>query len=213
MRSKHNRLFAFLPTIAGLLLGTGCVVSRVAMAPDYVQPEANQPHAIVKVRTVYHSSPETSLEEGVLINGRRVHVGSVGQAGARIVAIRAKPEVTRWELSSRFFHVERRSVTEHYSEQEPYTTTEYYHCSTGSGSSSSCTRSVTKYRTVSKTRTVMRNEEVADGSCGVELQQQPSAGSTYLLQYEYYESGRCTASCFEQVSSTQNEGFDMVPCV
>ena len=229
MRLRSNRLSALLPTVALLVCSavTGCL-SRVALAPGYVEPVPSEPHAIVKVRLTYHSTPGTELEQGVLLDGRRARVGGMGEItqGSQVRALRVRPRPVLWDLSSRFHHTQSYSATENYTERQPYqeqesyTVSRPYSCggySSGSYTSRTCYRnetqyrSVTKYRSVSKQRRVTRQREVDDAYCRAGLQHTPKPGAMYILQYDYYEHGSCTIQCLEQVPGSNGE-FSLQPC-
>ena len=115
------------------------------------------------------------------------------------------------EVGGGFFHMEMRLVTETYTEQEPYMTTESYSCGTGTNFQM-CSRTVTRYRTVTKTRTVMRNVEVSDGWCARSLDVSPKVGHMYIVDFTYRESRVCSVTCLEQVAILSDGSFQTTPC-
>jgi hypothetical protein len=191
---------------ATLVLVAGCV-------REYKPPTADEPHAVLKIRRTYESTPGVTLQERANIGEFRafeVNGHALEARQARTDAILVHPVPMAFAFTGTFVHTEFRQVQETYYEQEPYSDTESYSCGTGT-SYQSCTRSVTRYRSVPKTRWVTRQETIVDGTCEGSAGLSPAAGGVYLLQYTYQDRGACSLSCFEQVSLGENR-FEQKPC-
>jgi len=196
----------FAVVCATFALFAGCV-------REYKPPTADQPHAVLKIRRTYESTPGVTLQEHANIGEFRAfeaQAHALEAKQARTDAILVHPVPIAFAFAGTFVHTEARQVQETYYEQEPYSDTESYSCGTGT-SYQSCTRSVTRYRSVAKTRWVTRLETIVDGTCEGSAPLSPAAGGVYLLQYTYQDRGACSLSCFEQVPLGENR-FDQKPC-
>lgn len=190
--------------IASIAL-SGCV-------HKYEAPLADQPHALVKIRRAYASRAGTTLSESAFIG--KYQVLAQDRAAeldeTQTTAVRVHPGPIAWEVASAYTHQEMQQVQEHYTEQEPYTTTESYSCGSGT-SSRTCTRTVTRYHTRSKTRWVNRQVTVTDAQCSSRTRQLAEVGHVYLLQYSYTGPDICSLLCLEQVARDDGH-FDTKPC-
>jgi hypothetical protein len=169
---------------------------------------------VLKLRRVYNTTAGTHLGEQVSINGYLAlgaHVPSKLASTPRTDAILVHPTPAKVTLAGGFEHSELRTVTEPYTVQVPYMTTESYSC--GSGTSfRMCTRMVTQYRSETRYRTVLKDVSVSDGSCSRAVLFAPAENGVYLVDFTYSEAGVCTASCLEQVGMTDDGAFRTRPC-
>lgn len=157
---------------------------------QYVPPTSGQPHAIVKFRRHYDTTPGTSLGERLVIDGERGFATTIpsNQASvARTDALLVHPGSVELELDAAFSH------------QVSYTTTESYSCGT-TDSPRQCTRTVTRQRTV------------IDGRCSEQMGVRFDEGKNYLLQLDYQDRRNCSARCMIQ-EPLGNGQFKNRPCV
>jgi hypothetical protein len=179
--------------MAGLVVlaaagGNGCY-------RPYVLPTENEPHALVKVRVVYHASPGPQLSQLVLINNERIELPSPPRLPGEITrAVPVRPMATRWDVRTEFFH------TVSVPQIQTYTTTSSYPCGR-----STCTRSQTH------TRTVYVHHRIIDAACAQAAGQGPVVGGIYLLNYDFYASGHCTLMCMRQWQQPDGS-FRQTPC-
>jgi hypothetical protein len=176
------------------------VACASACIPSYKPPRTDQPHAVIKLRRSYDQVAGARLRETVEIDGhaalRQGEITGVA-ATARTDAVLAHPVPGTFEVSSDFYHIEQRLVTESYTVPQYHYRTESYSCGFGQFPRT-CTRSVTMTTYDTRYRTVLRSVEVSDGSCASALRFWPRDGRAYLLQYTYRSHGVCSLSCFEQ---------------
>ncbi len=172
-------------------VSTGC--SR-----RYSQPEENEPHATVEVRVIHRQASGPELEESVTANRRDIAF-PVNASPERMQVMRIRPELTEYEVNTRYFHTEYR--------QEQYWVNEQYQCgSTWNGRTmvpSYCSRSVPRMRTVPI--------HIDHGTCEQRVAHTPQVGGNYILQYEYQGPGQCTIECVRQMT-LPNGQFQMIPC-
>jgi hypothetical protein len=200
---------SLLRALAALVLASiglgGCV-------HKYEAPLADQPHAVVKIRRAYASRAGTTLSESAFIG--KYQVLAQDRAAeldeTQTTAVRVHPGPIEWQVASAYTHQEMQRVQEHYTEQEPYTTTESYSCGTGTNQRT-CTRSVTRYHTRSKTRWVSRQVTITDAECSSRARQLAEVNRVYLLQYSYTGPDICSLLCLEQVPRDDGH-FDTKPC-
>ena len=187
----------------------------------YQVPTANEPHALLKLRRVYHASPGQWRNTYMNIGDEQLaHECEYSRIDPpRMTATRVRPGAERVSMSSKFSHEETHWVTEIYTEQVPYTETETYTETTSFGcpfGQTSCTRtatrSVTKYRSETKTRTAPKTVEVTDDYCERFSVQLFERDHVYLLQYTYAGIGHCLITCLEQVATDAPEGSTFHPC-
>jgi hypothetical protein len=180
----------------------------------YRPPTPTEPHATVKVRRVYETTPGARLDESCSVDGHPALQESVATnlvGPPRSGAFLMHPKAAKVELRGAFSHQENRTVQESYTEQVPYTDTESYSCGTAT-SFRTCTRTVTRYRSDTKYRTVTKLVDVGDGNCSRELWLQPAAEHVYLIDFTYRDNGVCEAVCIEQVAIRSDGSFDSQPC-
>ena len=191
--------------LALVALVVGCV-------QQYRPPAANEPHAIVKIRRSYHSFAGQSLRESAFIGDYEAmdNVRPAQLDTSESLPIRVHPGPLTWRVGSNYFHTETRMVTETYYVQVPYSASESYSCGYGTNYRT-CYRTVTRYRSEPRTRHVMRNVEVSDGSCAMQVDQMADVGHVYLLQYSYTGPGVCSLQCLEQIPSSPGQ-FTTQPC-
>lgn len=173
----------------------------------------DQPHAVIKLRRSYDQVAGARLHESVDIEGhaalRQTEISGVA-ATARTDAILAHPVPGTFEVSSNFYHIEQRLVTESYTVPQHHYHTESYSCGFGQYPRT-CSRSVSSTTYDTRYRTVVRSVEVSDGYCARALRFWPRDGRAYLLQYTYSSHGVCSLSCFEQLPREGGE-FQNRPC-
>jgi hypothetical protein len=195
-----------------LLLVTFTLLS--GCAARYKPPTLAEPHALVKLRRSYQSVAGSHLAERVTIDDHSAFVATDASRAAlspRTDVVLVHPKAAELHVESGFFHFERRLVTEPYSVQIPYTTSESYSC--GSGSSyRTCSRTVTRYHTETRFRTVLKTIQIGDGSCGVNIWIAPRVGGSYVLEYDYADDRVCHLACFEQLQSSEVGTFENRQC-
>ena len=186
-------------------LTTGLVAAAAALAtacvPPYEPPNANQPHAVIKLRRTYDQTAGTHLSEAVDIDEhsalRESAHAAIGKA-PRTDSLLAHPVPGTFVVRTGFFHHEMRTVQESYQESRTTYRTESYSCGTGT-SYRTCTRSSPHTEYTTKYRWVTKQVEVSDGSCSRAIRFAPKDQHVYLLQYTYQAPSVCSLSCFEQV--------------
>jgi hypothetical protein len=170
-------------TVAGVVAAG--LAAQSCYSP-YRMPSLDEPHAMVKIRIVYHDRRGPQLDQVALINGERVEIPIPPVIPGEITrAVPVRPEPLRWDLRTAFFH------TVLVSQVQTYTTSESYPCGFGT-TMHTCTRSTTH------TRTVMVNQRVNDAACEQAAGLLPQVGGIYLMHYDFYAAGRCTLACFHQ---------------
>jgi hypothetical protein len=223
LRRAHRTLRALLPV--ALIALIAMVSSLTACVKHYKPPAANEPHALVKLRRVYHSAPGPERATYANINDEQVYSRDESAAfdAPQTEALRIYPGPARWELSVEFHHEETRMVQEHYYEQIPYSEmesyTEYesYDCGTG-GQYRSCqrgtqrSRMVTKYRNEPRQRWVNKTEHITDDRCDARYQGVFADGEVYLLQYTYVGEGQCSMQCLKQQPDATGQNPTVTPC-
>jgi hypothetical protein len=188
------------------LVMTGCV-------SHYQPPTAQDPHAVLKFRRVYHVHPGARLSEQAHVEENLAFDTTAPSALAEAPRIDAtllhpKPSVLHFDVG--FAHDEMRNVQESYQLQTPYTNMESYSC--GSYKSyQTCTRSVTQYRSETRYRMVYKPVEISDGRCAAALNLVVLPGRTYLAELTYSGPQACTLACYEQTADGKG-GFINRPC-
>jgi hypothetical protein len=207
-----------LPLSAALFLSlAGCVKT-------YEPPALNEPHALLKLRRVFHSAPGQHRRLRILVEDEQL----LGQeepstaAPAETTATRVRPGASRVTFEATFWHTEMRQVSETYTEQVPYIATETYTETVNEPCSSPSpfpctrqetrTRTVTKYRSETKTRWVWKEVDVIDDYCKRFAVQLFERDHTYALQYTYTGASRCGITCLEQFVTATPEGSAFQPC-
>ncbi len=196
----HGRLLAILTPVAlALVLGAGgCVRS-------YREPSLSEPHAVAKIRVIYHGGPNTMLTEDFRLNNRELpwpsERGHLDVAQTEAVRVRAEPSL--WSFGSTFWH----GVT--LTELRPETIVEEYPCGSQTIGASTQTTYCTRYHTEYRTMTI--NDTVIDSRCLAQLRQFPQNGAFYVIQYDVYGGDRCTVRCYEQ-HPRPSGGFDLTTC-
>ncbi|MCA9639745.1 MAG: hypothetical protein H6718_04000 [Polyangiaceae bacterium] len=198
MRLLHAQLRRKLPQLSSLgglpLLVWALLACRPgALVPKYVEPAPDEPHAIVKLRTLYAARPGANLDELVTVDGDRLDLDEPGQS-TRTNGFRVRPGFASVSITSDFFD------TETHVERQSYQASEQYYCGTqqsGFGAhkyttSKYCTRYVTKYRDNWVTVRLPR------GACGGKVNLAPHPGDVYLLQYTFSGPNSCELTCVRQ---------------
>jgi hypothetical protein len=172
------------PVVVALAL---LAMGGAACRPRYEPPLLTEPHATAKLRIAYHHVPPTTLEQLVLINGHVADVPPpVTVPGEVSRAIPLRLEGTGVDVRTSFYHM----VTTYQTRTETYVcSTTTYPCG-----NSTCTRSETCTRTVTVPVTV----RVSDGQCAQAAGLGPQRDGVYLLQYDYYDAGRCSLACLRE---------------
>jgi hypothetical protein len=175
----------------GPLLAILLIAPLTSCRHPYREPSPNEPHALVKIRVQHHLQLGPRLETFVHLDEETLQ-----HADADTFAVRVRPKISRFDFGSTFFHTTSQLRTRQVSERYP--------CgSSYKGSTQYCTR----YRTETYTETV----RVVDGACGASLQMLPLVGTTYLLQYDFYDRSQCSVKCFVQ-SPREDGEFDLTRC-
>lgn len=215
---RSNTEVAFALALAWLLVG--CV-------KRYEFPGPDQPHALVKIRRVYHMVSGTTLDEVVTVNGYQVTQRQVASALASPAhqVQRVHPEPGQWQVAAAFHHSEMRSFQERYTENIPRQEMEHrmesesYSCGSSYGSSAprTCTRMVsrsrlvTKYRQETKYRWVIKPVRVEDGACAAAFSYTPRPNEIYLLQFTFVAAGNCSLTCKRQTRDPAGRE-QLLPC-
>jgi hypothetical protein len=184
---KHERRarFAF-PLVRALL---PLVLALPGCHAAYVAPSASEPHALLKVRVVYHQAFAGELTQRVSIGGALVPVlrPSGTLSVPETTAVRVAPAPFTLEVASEFARVEARLVT--LPVQVPYPPGCVQPGAPNLTGSPLCTRMRVEYQT----RTV--SERVPIASCVRALGLVPQAGEELLVQYDFEGPGRCALHC------------------
>lgn len=196
-----------LPVTLAPRLAISLAVCVSACVPRYEPPRSDQPHAVVKLRRSYDQVAGARLEESADIDGHAaLRQGLIAGVAAtpRTDAVLVHPVPGTFQVSSNFFHIEQRLVTESYTVPQYHYRTESYSCGSGQFPRT-CTRSVTTTTYDTRYRTVLRSVPVSDGSCSRALRFWPRDGRAYLVQYTYSAPSVCSLSCFEQLPRADGE--------
>lgn len=213
MQGEQRRVRRRVPAMSAFTARTVAHFASVVIAaacvacgqPRFVEPSPSEPHAIVKIRVVYHKRPGPSLRETITLDKFQI----VQEAAERQIdypftrALRVPPRPTRWAVNATFYHSTTRQVQHQVAERYACGTT-----TTGSGvNMRSTTNYCTRYRTETRSETV----NVDDAVCSEIVNQVVREGAAYLLQYDFYEEGKCTLTCSEQTSAG-NGSVALTPC-
>ena len=193
---------AFVATAVAALAIVACVACG---QPRFVEPSPSEPHAIVKIRVVYHKRPGPLMRETITLDKFQIAQESAERQIAYPFtrALRVPPRPTRWAVNATFYHQTTRQVQYQVSERYACGTT-----TTGSGVyATTTTNYCTRYRTETRSETV----NVDDAVCSEVVNQVVREGAAYLLQYDFYDKGKCTLTCSEQ-TSTGNGSVALTPC-
>jgi hypothetical protein len=185
-------------------LWLGVAVSAAGCVPRYVEPGLDQPHALVKVRTLHHerSGPQLDLAVRLEVEGNEFGLEMPSDDALRLVRVRPLP--TRYRVVSAFFHTEMRMVTVYETEQ--------YQCGTTTSGYGSSTYTTPQYCSRQVPRQQWQSVRVDDGGCeAAALQLAPLAGAVYLVQYDYFGPGVCSTTCMRQLD-TGGGTFQFVAC-
>lgn len=188
-------------------LGTTVVLLALTLpgcVRAYVEPGLDQPHALVKIRTLHHerSGPDLDLAVRLAPDGDEYGIEMPGDDSMRVVRVRPLP--TRYRIVSSFSHTVMQMQTVYESEQ--------YQCGTTTSGSGSSTYSHPQYCTRQVPRQRMQSVRVGDGDCEAAVfQVAPLEGAVYLLQYDYFGPGVCSMTCMRQLD-TGGGTFQLVPC-
>lgn len=198
MRPLLSLLIAFF----ALSLVPGCVRRFEEARPD-------EPHAIVKIHIVHHTLSGPQLSQRAQWNGHDVAVpwGAAGVSREGLRAVRVRPEPARWSIDTEYFHLVTRMAMQTVYRPESYS------CGTTTIGSGQYARSMprTCTRQVPEQRLVTVVDHITDGACSQALAHTPIAGAVYLLQYDYYGPGHCSAQCLRQLRAPDGS-FRLVPC-
>jgi len=181
--------------VHAVVAGVAAAVVVVGCYSPYVLPTENEPHALVKIRVVYHDHPGPELSQLILINDERIDIPHPPRQPGEIArAVPVRPIATRWDIRSEFFH----TIT--VPRTETYTTTSSYPCG-----NSTCTRTETH------TRTVYVQQHVTDAACSQVVDQGPVVGGIYLLHYDFFAHRHCSLLCMRQWEQPDGS-FRQTPC-
>jgi hypothetical protein len=198
-----------LPILIITLLAASC------RPPAYVQPQPNEPHAILKIRHIVHARGgpfyASQVRVGRFSVDERTLEDQQGGDGS-IIHLRVHPRADAVLVAGTSYHVEQRMVTRYRSVQEPYSCSSQQ-CSGGYGSTPRSCHSV--YQTCYRSRQVpyqqMESVNVTDDACSGSFPLAPAVGATYLMQFDYLGENQCQLTCFEQVPNPLG-AFELVPC-
>jgi hypothetical protein len=185
MRRRDRVLHAFL----SVLTLVGCV-------RRYEEPPITEPHALVKFRVLHHEPlPNTSLSESVRLDGYDIRLPDGAPTEPRLRAVRVRPHPASYRFTTEYFHTYSTTRTEY--------VTETYSCGGYGTNARTCTRTVP--------RTVTDHHHVTDAACETGLSHAPLAGAVYVIQYDFYGAGACSASCYRQLDLPGGD-FQLLPC-
>ena len=192
--------------ISGGLL-TGCVTL-------YHPPGPEEAHGAIKIRRTYEKQAGASLNEVVLVDTNQAY----RKSRARVLAsetlvdvVRVRPGTSEIIFQAGFSHPETKLVTETYTTQVPYSSTETYNCGS-SGEYRTCTRSTTRHRSETRTRTVNRLVQVSDGDCKKSVRFDVIDQGIYLLEFTYRDNRVCQLSCYQQLPGVNEGEFIQKAC-
>jgi len=188
---------ALLPVVLILVLGAGCV-------HRYTEPAPTEPHALVRIRVVHHTLGGPQLDETVRLNGYAIDMPPGSAATPSTWALRVRPEATTWRFGTTFFHVEHRQMMRTYTRQVP--------CGTTTGGYGTSRYTQTRYCSQTEQRWETVAVRVVDAACEASALQRPQVGGAYILQYDYYGNGQCTAQCLRQIPAPDGISFRLMPC-
>jgi hypothetical protein len=131
------------------------VANCVPSLPPYVEPAAQAPHALVKVRLVHHATPGPMYTGSIQLNDRRIEF-PIDPAAPATRALRVRPEASSWRFGAEFYHLVTRT--------ESYSTTESYQCGSTTTSYGS-----TPHRDRPRHRRILRCDNVPRAGIGDDL--------------------------------------------
>ena len=190
-------MHALLPALLILATATGCV-------RRYSEPAPNEPHALVRIRVVHHTVGGPQLEETVRLNGYAIDMPPVPATAPATWAVRVRPEATTWRFGTTFFHIQHRQVLRTHTRQVP--------CGTTTGGYGRSTYTQTRYCSQTEQRWETVAERIVDAACDASSMHLPQVGGAYILQYDYYGHGQCTAQCLRQIPAPDGVSFRLMPC-
>ena len=207
-----------LRTLSLLLLA-----ARAGCVKAYEPPALSEPHALLKLRRVYHAAPGAWRRSSIYIGDEQLMHQSESNrpAPAAHSSPRVRPGPVRATFGSTFWHTEVRWVSETYTESVPYSDFETYTETVHHGCPSTTTfcsrqetrtRWVTRYRTETKTRMVWKPVDVMDDACQRFAVRAVEAGHTYTMQFTYTGASHCSIVCFEQYRTEAPPGSAYRPC-
>ena len=197
------------------------VCTLAGCVKEYRQSSLNEPHALLKVRRVYHAAPGFWYKSSIYIDDELLasEDGSTRPAPAKSSATLVRPGIARMSVGTSFWHTEQQWIPETYTVDIPYSHTETYveNSSIGCPSgvltcSRTATRTVTKHRTETRTRIVWRQVTVQDDDCERVAVQKFEPNHTYALQFTYVGASHCTITCLEQYAAKTAESSTFEPC-
>lgn len=174
------------------LILLGCV-------PRYAPPGLDEPHATLKIRLVYHAAPGPQLVERIKLGEHGIVIppsvarrtpGTNGTFHTRI-----RPEHAYFRTAASFFHTTTRQVQRMRTERYACGTTTTGYGNTRTTQTRYCSRQVTDW--------VTETVRVNDGSCEAANAFLPRAGTTYILQYDFFAAQQCSLRLLiEQVDAS-----------
>ncbi|MBX3219384.1 MAG: hypothetical protein KF795_02625 [Labilithrix sp.] len=181
--SVRHALSSGAAGLLSLFTLAGCQVHGRAR---YVEPRADQPHALVAIVRKHTSQPGPFREDIVHVNGQDVSLGTQNLAAMRVAA-----DAYHWFASTRYWHTETRTSleTKYYTEYE----TDYCAYRNSRGDCQSGRRAVTKSRLENVTRLI----EVTDAACDASSSYQLENGNSYRLTFTFEGAGACSLGCRE----------------
>lgn len=195
----------------GVRLWCGAVVAAVTSGcvsgpPRFVEPDGDEPHAIVTVRVTHAKRPDVHSADRVVINGREVELQDGNRsASGTVFSLRAPPGGSQWGVGSRFYHYELRSERERVAVTR--STYDSCHSRDYKGYCRGGTRTVTDY----EYQNVTRMRPVTRAHCNQVREFQLERGGTYTVSYQFQDAHNCTLSCVEHQVGPTGEPSD-VPC-
>jgi hypothetical protein len=156
----------------------------------YVAPNADEPHAVVEVRTRYVPTPANKVVEWLDLNGERVP-GIRRMEGGYTRSVAVRPGLAAWVLDMSLFnsHVETRMM--------PVVSS--FVCGPNGAMCST-------------TNVVAAEVEVSDpvAFCRTSIAHRVAAGERYVLQFDFLGNKHCEVTCSRQPAGSPSN--DAQPC-
>ena len=177
----------------------------LASCMPYVQPKRGEPHATAKVRIAYHSTYGSGMQHAVRVNGQRARV-ELPEGSLRTpytTAIRLRPGTATWQFSTTFFHDDWRLRS------RPVQPLPCASNAAAPRSQDPALRAACAYSPSPVSDMV--HEQVIDAACDAKLEHVARRDAVYVVQYDFYANGQCTARCYQQRETGQGT-FELARC-
>ena len=179
------------------LFAAACVPALHPASDKYRAPATNEPHATVEVRTTYAKKPATSLNELVVVDGKKAATTRLPANSGSSRAIAVAPGTRVWKLKSDFgtpsTHLEKRTVK--------VFIPQYHTC--GPLGNRLCRVMTPAEKTIMRPVTTYASA----ASCEAGMSQNVADGDKYVLDYQFKDDATCELKCTKQLADGTK-----VPC-